>query len=187
MRGPDSRCALAVMALAMALVFPDAARAQAFPTSNVRLIVPNPPGGATDTLARILAQGLTERWGQSVLVENRPGGSSAIGTLAVERAAPDGYTLLVTSDATFTATPHLAEKLTYSPGNLVAIAMLAGITPMLAVNAELPVKTVKELVDHLKTRPGKLNYGSYGLGTYSHLSMEDFKQRTATDVVHVPF
>ncbi|CAN0455501.1 unnamed protein product, partial [Phaeothamnion confervicola] len=135
----------------------------------------------------ILAQGLTEKWGQSVLVENRPGGSTAIGTVAVERAAPDGHTLLVTSDATFTANPHLTSKLTYNPKNLVAIAMLAGITPMLVVNAELPVKNVKEFVEYTKARPGKLNYGSYGIGSYSHLSLEDFKQRTGTDIAHVPF
>jgi tripartite-type tricarboxylate transporter receptor subunit TctC len=187
MLGRGSMRTIVPLVLSGLLAMPGAVRAQGYPNANVRLIVPNPPGGVTDALARILAQGLTERWGQSVLVENRAGGSTAIGTVAVERAAPDGYTLLVTSDATFTANPHLTEKLTYSPKNLLAIAMLASITPMLVVNAELPVKNVKDLIEYTKARPGKLNYGSYGIGSYSHLSMEDFKQRSGTDVVHVPF
>ncbi len=162
-------------------------QAQSYPASGVRIIVPNPPGGVTDAIARILGQGLSERWNKPVTVENRPGGSTAIGTLAVERAAPDGLTLLVTSDATFTANPHMSEKLTYTPKNLVAIAMLCGVTPMLVVNSALPVKNIKDLVEYAKVQQGKLNYGSYGIGSYSHLSMEDFKQRTGTDFTHVPF
>lgn len=175
------------LALMAWLAAPLAVDAQGYPASGVRLIVPNPPGGVTDAIARLLGQGLSERWKQPVTVENRPGGSTAIGTLAVERAPPDGLTLLVTSDATFTANPHMTEKLTYSPKNLVAIAMLCGVTPMLVINSVLPVKNVKELIGHAKAEQGKLNYGSYGIGSYSHLSMEDFKQRTGTDFTHVPF
>lgn len=178
---------VALLALMACLAEPLAAAAQGYPASGVRLIVPNPPGGVTDAVARLLGQGLSERWKQPVTVENRPGGSTAIGTLAVERAAPDGLTLLVTSDATFTANPHMTEKLSYSPKNLVAIAMLCGVTPMLVVNSALPAKNVKELIAHAKAEKGKLNYGSYGIGSYSHLSMEDFKQRTGTDFAHVPF
>lgn len=178
---------VALLALTGCLAEPLAARAQGHPASGVRLIVPNPPGGVTDAIARLLGQGLAERWKQPVTVENRPGGSTAIGTLAVERAAPDGLTLLVTSDATFTANPHMTDKLSYSPKNLVAIAMLCGVTPMLVVNSALPVKNVKELIDLAKAQQGALNYGSYGIGSYSHLGMEDFKQRTGTDFTHVPF
>lgn len=185
MRATGFRTILA--ALAMSVAVSSAGLAQGYPSSGVRVIVPNPAGGVTDALARILAQGLTERWKQAVTVENRPGGSTAIGTLAVERAEPDGHTLLVTSDATFTANPHMTAKLSYTPSNLVAIALLAEITPMMVINASLPVKTVQEFIAHTKANPGKLNYGSYGLGSYSHLSMEDFKQRTGADLTHVPF
>jgi tripartite-type tricarboxylate transporter receptor subunit TctC len=160
MRARIDQLVLPLLAVLVLVALPSSGLSQGYPNSNVRLIVPNPPGGITDAIGRILAQGLTERWRQSVLVENRPGGSTAVGTLAVERAQPDGYTLLVTSDATFTANPHLTEKLTYSPKNLLPIAMLAGITPMLVVNSGLPVKSVRELVAYGKANPGKLNYGS---------------------------
>jgi tripartite-type tricarboxylate transporter receptor subunit TctC len=162
------------------------AQAQTYPNGQVRLIVPTSPGGVTDTMARIVAQRLSESIGQAVIVDNRPGGNSTIGAQAVARSPADGMTLLVTSDATITANPHLS-KLPYAAKDFTPIAVLCRGTPMLVVNASVPAKTPKELIALTKAQPGKLNYGSYGVGTYAHLSMEDFKQRTGTQIVHIPY
>jgi tripartite-type tricarboxylate transporter receptor subunit TctC len=175
--------ALAALA-AMALT---PARAQTYPSGQVRLIVPTSAGGVTDTMARIVSQRLTEMINQPVIVDNRPGGNSAIGAQAVARSAPDGLTLLVTSDATITANPHLSSKLSYKPEEFTPIMMLCRGTPMLVVNSAVPANSTQELIALAKAKPGTLNYGSYGVGTYAHLSMEDFKQRTGTDIVHIPY
>jgi tripartite-type tricarboxylate transporter receptor subunit TctC len=162
--------------------------AQDFPSQAVKLIVPVPAGGVTDTMARIVAQRLTEMWGQSVIVENRPGGNYAVAAQAVARSPADGYTLLVAPDSTFTANPHLVKtKLPYDFKEFTPISLLSRATPMLVVNGSLPVKNVQELIALAKSKPGTLNYGSYGIGTYAHLSMEDFKQKTGTNIVHIPY
>ncbi len=162
--------------------------AQSFPSAPVKLIVPVPAGGVTDTMARIVGQRLTEAWGQPVVVDNRPGGNYAVGAQAVARAPADGLTLLVAPDSTVTANPHLMSKLPYDPiKDLTPIIVLCRITPVLVINPSLPVNTVAELVALAKAKPGTLNYGSYGVGTYAHLSMEDLKQRTGTDIVHIPY
>jgi tripartite-type tricarboxylate transporter receptor subunit TctC len=164
------------------------AQAQTYPSGGVKLIVPVPAGGVTDTMARILAQRLTEAWGQPVVVDNRPGGNYAVGAQVVARAPADGLTLLVAPDSTVTANPHLFSKLPYDPiKDLTPISVLCRITPVLVINPSLPVKSVPELIALAKAKPGSLNYGSYGIGTYAHLSMEDFKQRTGTDIVHIPY
>jgi tripartite-type tricarboxylate transporter receptor subunit TctC len=168
-------------------VFATAAPAQNFPSGPVKLIVPIPAGGVTDVMARVIGQRLQETWGQTVVVENRPGGNSGVGAQAVERAPPDGLTLLVAPDATFTANPALFSKLIYDPDNFTPISVLTRGTPMLIVHPSLPVRTVLELVAYAKANPGKLSYGSFGIGTYSHLSMEDLKQRTGIDLQHVPY
>jgi tripartite-type tricarboxylate transporter receptor subunit TctC len=152
------------------------------------LIVPVPAGGVTDTMARIVAQRLTEAWGQPVVVDNRPGGNYAVGAQAVARSPADGLTLLVAPDSTVTANPHLFSKLPYDPvKDLTPISVLCRITPVLVINPSLPVHSVQELIALAKKEPGTLNYGSYGIGTYAHLSMEDFKQRTGTKIVHIPY
>jgi tripartite-type tricarboxylate transporter receptor subunit TctC len=162
--------------------------AQSYPSGTVRLIVPVPAGGVTDTMARIVAQRLTEAWGQPVVVDNRPGGNYAVGTQAVARAPADGLTLLVAPDSTVTANPHLFSKLPYDPiKELTPIIVLCRITPVLVINPSLPAQNVRELIALAKGKPGSLNYGSYGIGTYAHLSMEDFKQKTGTDIVHIPY
>ena len=163
-----------------------AARAQTYPNAQVRLIVPTSPGGVTDTMARIVAQRLSESLNQTVIVDNRPGGNSTIGAQAVARSPADGLTLLVTSDATVTANPHLS-KLPYSAKDFTPIIVLCRGTPMLVVNASVPANNPKDLIALARSQPGKLNYGSYGVGTYAHLSMEDLKQRTGTDIVHIPY
>ncbi|HWL73382.1 MAG TPA: tripartite tricarboxylate transporter substrate binding protein, partial [Burkholderiaceae bacterium] len=163
-----------------------AASALNYPSRPVKLIVPVPAGGITDAIARVIAQRLQEMWHQTVVVENRPG-HSGIGAQVVERAPADGLTLLVAPDAIFTATPALLSKLIYDPDSFTPIAGLARGMPMLVVHPSLPVKTVPELIAYAKANPGKLNYGSFGIGTYSHLSMEDLKQRAGIDLQHVPY
>jgi tripartite-type tricarboxylate transporter receptor subunit TctC len=177
------RSALAFAILAFAY---GPTHAQTYPNGQVRIIVPTSPGGVTDTMARIVAQRLSESLGQTVIVDNRPGGNGSIGAVAVAHAPPDGLTLLVTSDATITANPSLF-KLPYSAKDFTPIAVLCRGTPMLVVNAAVPAHSVAELIALAKAKPGALNYGSYGVGTYAHLSMEDFKKRTGTDIVHIPY
>ncbi len=168
-------------------VFATAASAQNYPSGPVKLIVPIPAGGVTDVMARVIGQRLQEIWGKTVVVENRPGGNSGVGAQAVERAPADGLTLLVAPDATFSANPALFSKLIYDPDDFTPISVLCRGTPMLIVHPSLPVRTVPEFVAYAKANPGKLNYGSFGIGTYSHLSMEDLKQRTGMDLQHVPY
>ena len=163
------------------------ALAETFPSRPVKLIVPIPAGGVTDVMARVIGQRLQEIWGQTVVVENRPGGNSGVGAQAVERAPADGLTLLVAPDATFTANPALFSKLIYDQDDFTPISVLCRGTPMLIVHPSLPVRTVPELVAYAKANPGKLSYGSFGIGTYAHLSMEDLKQRTGIDLQHVPY
>jgi len=174
-------------ACAAFVVFATAASAQKFPGGPVRIIVPIPAGGLTDLMARIIAQPLQKMWGQSVIVENRPGGNSGVGAHDVEQAAPDGLTLLVAPDSTFTANPALFSKLIYNPHNFTPIALLCRGTPMLMVNPSLPVKTVPELIAYAKANPHKLSYGSFGIGTYANLSMEELKQRAGIQIQHVPY
>ena len=174
--------------LAMLALTSTVANAQTYPSGTVKLIVPVPAGGVTDTMARIVAQRLTEAWGQPVVVDNRPGGNYAVGAQAVAKSPADGLTLLVAPDSTVTANPHLFSKLPYDPvKDLTPISVLCRITPVLVINPSLPANSVQELIALAKAKPGSLNYGSYGIGTYAHLSMEDFKQRTGTDIVHIPY
>jgi tripartite-type tricarboxylate transporter receptor subunit TctC len=169
------------------LAFAAPASAQNYPGGPVKIIVPIPAGGVTDVMARVIAQRLQEMWGQTVVVENRPGGNSGVGAQAVERSPADGLTLLVAPDSTFTANPALSSKLIYNPAAFTPISVLCRGTPMLNINPALAVKSVAELIDYAKANPGKLSYGSFGIGTYAHLSMEDLKQRTGIDMQHVPY
>jgi tripartite-type tricarboxylate transporter receptor subunit TctC len=186
MPGPAHRLLRTAMCIAALLLAPSVS-AQTYPSGTVKIIVPIPAGGVTDVMARIIAQRLQDMWGQTVVVENRPGGNSGVGAQAVERSPADGHTLLVAPDSTFTANPALSSKLIYNPEAFTPIAVLCRGTPVLFVHASLPVKTLPELIAHAKANPGKLNYGSFGIGTYAHLSMEDLKQRTGMDIQHVPY
>ena len=177
------RTAVCVASIACAAT----ASAQNYPSGPVKLIVPVPAGGVTDVMARIVGQRLQEMWGQTVVVENRPGGNYGVGAQAVERSAADGLTLLVAPDSTFTANPALFSKLIYNPDEFTPIAVLCRGTPMLMVHPSLPLNTVPDLIAYAKANPGKLSYGSFGIGTYAHLSMEDLKQRTGIDMQHVPY
>ena len=182
-----SKIGIACGTVLAALVLASGVNAQSYPNGQVRLIVPTSPGGVTDTMARIVSQRLSEQIGQTVVVDNRAGGNGSVGAIAVARAPTDGLTLLVTSDATITANPSLSSKLGYSAKDFTPIIVLCRGTPMLVVNGAVPANNVKELIALAKSKPGALNYGSYGVGTYAHLSMEEFKQRTGTDIVHIPY
>jgi tripartite-type tricarboxylate transporter receptor subunit TctC len=161
--------------------------AQGYPSKPIRIVVPYPPGGFNDTLARTLGQKLTEKWGQPVIVDNRPGGGTTIGTNLAAKSAPDGYTLLIVSFA-FAVNPALYASLPYDPVNDFVPIVLAASTPnLLVVNPALPVKSVKELIVLARSKPGKLNYASAGNGSSNHLSMELFKSLAAVDIVHVPY
>jgi tripartite-type tricarboxylate transporter receptor subunit TctC len=164
------------------------AAAQSYPTKPVRIINPFAPGGATDQLARLMAQKLTELWGQSVVVENRPGASGAIGLEAVAKAPPDGYTLAIATQTTHAANPALYAKLPYDPVRDFAPLTLAGSTPLaLMVQPSLGVTDVSGLIAYLRANPGKLTYASGGNGTSQHLTMELLKSMTGTFVVHIPY
>jgi len=165
-----------------------AAAAPAYPDKPVTLVVPYPPGGATDTLGRILARGLGERLGQSVVIDNRAGAGTVIGATAVARAAADGYTLLISSNTTFTVNPALRERLSYDPQQSFEAIGVVGTAPLVILaNKALPVQNVKELVALARSKPGQISYGSFGNGTTSHLAGEMLKLITGIDLLHVPY
>ena len=164
------------------------ALAAGYPEKVVTLVVPFPPGGATDTVARVVAKGMGQRLGQSVIVDNKAGAGTVIGAGAVAQAAPDGYTLLISSNTTFTVNPALKSKLPYDAQKSFESIGLIGTSPLvLLANPSLPANSVKELVALAKSKPGKLAYGSFGSGTTSHLAGEMFKLVTGADILHVPY
>lgn len=175
----------AVLLLSLVAVLP--AVAQTYPTKPVRLIVPFPPGGSTDIIGRIVAQKLTESWGQQVIVDNRGGAGGQIGVESAANSAPDGYTLVVGHIGTFGVNPSLYPKLRYDAvKDFVPISLVARVPNMLAVHPSLP-SSVKALVALAKAKPGTLNYGSSGSGSNPFLCVEFFKMLTGTDIVHVPY
>ena len=174
--------------LAIALVFSAGATlAQNYPNKAVRVIVPFPAGGSTDIVGRTVAQKLSELWGQPVVVDNRAGGGTVIGTDIVAKAAPDGYTLLVTP-APFTINPSLLAKLPYDALADFAPITLINTTPLVVVvNPGVPARSVKELMALAKARPGQLNFGSSGTGGSNHLAGELFNAMAGVKMVHIPY
>jgi tripartite-type tricarboxylate transporter receptor subunit TctC len=164
-----------------------AAPADDYPNRPVKMIVPFPPGGSTDNAARIVAQRLTEVMGQSFVVDNRPGAGAAIGVDAAAKATPDGYTIVMLTVASVAVNPHLT-KLPYDPFKDLAPISLASIGWVaLAVNNDLPAKTVPDVIKLAKAKPGTLNFGSPGNGTIVHMYGEMFKIAADIDIVHVPY
>ena len=164
------------------------AQAQAYPGRPVRIVVPFPPGAATDTLARLIAQRLTETWGQAVTVDNRPGAGSIIGAETSAKSAPDGSTIFMGHIGTHGANPALYAKLPYDPvRDFAPVSLLVTIPNLLAVHPSLPVTSVRELIDLAKSRPGALNIGSPGISTSSHLIIALFGSLTGTTMTHIPF
>jgi len=176
------------LALALSLVPAQVAYAQSYPVRPVRLVVPYPPGGPTDFVARTVAQKLSEHLGQQVVVDNRPGAGTIIASELVQRAAPDGYTLLFgTGGGTF-LTPLMLPKVPYDPHrDFAPVAMLVVSPQVLVVHPSVPANSVRELVALAKAKPGALNFASVGTGTSPHLGGELFQSLTGTKIVHVPY
>ena len=181
------RFVLAAAAVFAALAGAGAAGAQSFPAKPIRLIVPFAPGGATDILARLIGQKLTEAWSQQVVVENRPGGGTVIGTDLVAKSAPDGYTLLMVSTSTVTV-PTLLPKLPYDTlRDLAPVIQLVASPNVLAVHPSLPARSVRELIALARARPNQVAFGSGGNGTSTHLGGEILRLMADVGMVHVPY
>jgi tripartite-type tricarboxylate transporter receptor subunit TctC len=177
---------LLVSALAAAL--PPRPMARDFPTRQVQLVVPFAAGGAVDAAARLFALKLTADWGHPVIVENRPGGSTTIAAKQVAQANPDGYTLLFTLGDTFAVVPYLAQHRAFQPMNdLVPINLVAKIVNAIVVNPSLPVDTLPSLIEYARAHPSALRYGSAGLGSNMHLTMETLKAAAKIEIQHVPY
>ena len=177
-----------VSALAGILLAAAPAAAQDWPTKSVRILVPFGPGSTPDIVARLIAENLQTKFGQTVVVENKPGASGNTGTDAVAKAEPDGYTIGISIGGPLAINTLLFSKLPYDPAKEIApITQLITQPSILAVNASLGVNTVGELVALLKKEPGKFNFGSIGNGSLSHLAMEAIAQKSGTQLVHVPY
>jgi tripartite-type tricarboxylate transporter receptor subunit TctC len=163
------------------------AQAGRYPEKPVRLVVGYAPGGLPDTIARVTGQKLGERWGQQVIVDNRPGANSSIAAEHVAKQPADGYSLLVTDNSTLAINPALFKKLTYNPKDLVPVAMIAVAPLYLAAHSSFPPSTFQDMVKEIKANPGKYTYGSSGIGSTHHLCMEYLKAALGLDIVHVPF
>jgi tripartite-type tricarboxylate transporter receptor subunit TctC len=173
--------------LAMLLLVPLVALAQGYPTRPVRIIVPYPPGGATDVIARVIAQKLGESWPQPVLVENKAGASGTVGSEQVVKSAPDGYTLLV-QGTQHSINLSLYKQLPYDTlRDFVSVAYLASAPFLLVVHPSVPANNVAELITYIKTRPRGLDYGSSGVGGGAHLAGEIFKTAAGVQLSHIPY
>jgi len=174
--------------LLAALAMPSAAWGQAFPARTVTLVVPFPPGGGTDTGARIVAEQLGKKWGQVVVVENKGGAAGMIGADAVAKSKPDGYTILMGNIGTQSINPSLYKKMPYDADNAFApISLVAELPLAMMVNPGVKANTAKEFVALAKSQPGQLSYSSSGAGGAPHLAAEMFKDATGTFILHVPY
>ncbi len=179
--------ALRILAVA-ALCLVSAVNAETYPAKPIRFIVPFPPGGPTDVLARVLGQKLSEQMGQPVVLDNRPGAGGNLGLELAARSAPDGYTILLGAVGTLTISQYLYKKLNYDPvRDFQPVSLVASMPNVLIVHPSVPARTLKELVQLAKANPGKLNFGSGGAGTSNHLGSELLKSMTKIDMVHVPY
>jgi tripartite-type tricarboxylate transporter receptor subunit TctC len=164
------------------------AAAQGWPAKPVRIVVAYPPGGGIDVMARQIGDKLAKSWGQPVVVENKPGANTILAAETVAKSAPDGTTILMTTDATFSINPHLYAKLPYDgQRDFEPVTMLVLLQQMLVANPALPANTLAQLIDYAKKNPGKVNYASYGSGSQPHLAGEMLKYKAGIDLVHVPY
>lgn len=164
-----------------------AANAQDYPSKPIKIIVPNPPGGGNDFVGRLVAEKFREKWGQSVIVENRAGASGSIGAEVVARAAPDGYTLLVTAPASLVINKSLYAKLAYDADAFVPVSVIVAGPGVLVLHPQVAADSVPRLIAFAKTNPGKLTYASQGNGTIAHLAGELFQSMGGIKSVHVPY
>ena len=162
--------------------------AQTWPQRSIKMIVPFPPGGGTDFVGRLVAKYLSERLGQTVFVENRGGANGTIGLQALMKSAPDGYTIATTSDTPLTVNPLLYKNLPYQPlRDFILVATVVRSAEMLAVHPSVPARSVADLIALAKAKPGRLSFGSGGIGNFSHLAMELFSLETGVKFLHVPY
>ncbi len=183
---PIARSIPVIVALLFAVI--GAAAAAQYPIRPVRLLVPNPPGGATDTLARVIGPKLSEALGQPIVVDNRAGSNGNLATEATARAAPDGHTLMLAADGQIVISPHLYRKLTFDTlKDLVPVASLVSTQMLLAVHPSLPVKSLQEFVEHARRANPPLAYASIGNGSQHHLAMEMLKSRAGINLLHIPY
>jgi tripartite-type tricarboxylate transporter receptor subunit TctC len=177
-----------VALLGLLCLMPVLAAAQGWPNRPIKMIVPFPPGGGTDFIARLVAKHLSDRLGQQVFVENRGGANGAIGLQALMQADPDGYTISACSDTPLVVNPSLYEKLPYSPlRDFIPVAAMIRFPGMLAVHPSVKARSVAELIALAKEKPGGLAYASAGIGNFSHLAMELFSLSTGVKLLHVPY
>lgn len=177
----------ALIAFASSQSMAQAQSAANFPNRTVKIVVPFAPGGSTDALARLLAQRLTVAWGQTVIVENKPGAGATLGADYVAKSAPDGYTVLMGA-AHHTIAQNVYQKLPYHFGrDFAPVSVVALIPNVVVINAQIPAQTIQELIALAKKEPGKLNYGSAGAGTAHHLIGESFNLKAGTNIVHIPY
>jgi len=183
------RLAAALLALVIAAwLAPAASSAQDFPSRAITIIVAQPPGGGTDIISRIFAQQLSEQLGKPVVVENKPGAGTIVGTQAAAKSPPDGYTLLAGLTANMAVNPSLFKTLPYDPvRDFTPVGMMAQFPFVLVVSKDFPAKSVKELIAMAKAKPGTINFASAGNGTGQHLSAELFKLMAGVDMTHVPY
>ena len=178
----------ALIAAACAICCAPPVAAQPYPARTVRVIVPYPAGGGIDIISRVIGERLSQRLGQAFVVENKPGAGTLVAAETVARAAPDGHTLMITTDATITINPYLYAKLPYdAQKDFAPITQLVALNQLLLAHPAVPATTLGELIAYAKGNPGKLNYASYGVGSQPHLAMEILKNQTGIDIVHVPY
>ena len=183
-----ARLCLRLGAMLMLGLAPGLAGAQAWPTKPVKIVVPFAAGGATDVVARLLAQKLSESWSQSVVVENRGGAGGNIGADIVAKSPADGYTLLMTSGSIVTANPYMYKAMPFDAArDLVGITNVASGPQVIAVSTDVPARDLRELIAYAKSNPKKVNFGSAGIGTQTHLAAENFAYAAGIDLTHVPY
>ena len=167
-------------------VFPAAAQAP-YPSAPIRLIVPNPPGGLPDVLARIVSDKLRERLGQPIVIENRPGANAGIGAAAVTASKPDGYTFLVSDSAVINVSPLLNNELPFNPKELMPVTLIGRAPLYLGAHSAFTASTLKDVIEQAKANPGKINYGSIGVGSFHHLTMEAIQAEFGIKLNHIPY
>lgn len=183
LKPPFKRPALALLLVAAATL----SLAQTYPSKPITLVVPNPPGGFVDASARILSDSLAKVTSQSVVVDNRGGGSGNVAYQAVARANPDGYTLLNSYSAYHVGNPNLTPNLPWAQKDFVPVALITIATNVITVHPSIPAKNLGEFISYLKANPGKVSYASQGNGSLSHIGTEMFKLQTQTSMVHIPY
>jgi tripartite-type tricarboxylate transporter receptor subunit TctC len=177
-----------MLALACVVAAQDRASAQDYPSRSIKLVLPQPPGGSVDLIARALGERLSDQMGQPVIVENMPGANGSLAHAAVSRAAPDGYSLILAVDSNLVINPSLYNNLNYDPfRDFMPISVIAKLNMVLVANPKVEAQNVRDLIAYAKTHPNKLNYAGIGIGSAMHMGMELFKFETKTEINHVSY